>query len=139
MKPGQLSLRAEGNHKNEGVGSLRSRGHSPYTARVLANAGWGLMLRTLLSNFTPPLPRRALGRAALLPPGALLLAAMVLQAPVAGAQRKTITLDELVVEGNIQKPEAFFILPRTSLNFDGLDRRADLKSKILESVKAAPF
>jgi hypothetical protein len=48
-------------------------------------------------------------------------------------------LDELVVEGNIQKPEAFFILPRTSLNFDGLERRADLKSKILESVQKQPF
>lgn len=57
----------------------------------------------------------------------------------AEAQRKTITLEELVVEGNIQKPEAFFILPRTSLNFDGLDRRADLKSKILESVQKQPF
>jgi len=29
-------------------------------------------------------------------------------------ERRRITLDELVIEGNIQKPEAFFILPRTT-------------------------
>jgi hypothetical protein len=57
----------------------------------------------------------------------------------ARAQRKTITLDELVVEGNIQKPEAFFILPRTSLNFDGLERREDLKSRIIRSINQTPF
>lgn len=70
---------------------------------------------------------------------AALIGSGVFAALPAQAQRKTITLDELVVEGNIQKPEAFFILPRTSLNFDGLERRADLKSKILESVQQQPF
>ena len=70
---------------------------------------------------------------------AALLGASIFVVQPARAQRKTITLDELVEEGNIQKPEAFFILPRTSLNFDGLERRADLKSKILESVQHQPF
>jgi hypothetical protein len=70
---------------------------------------------------------------------AALVGGSIFGARPAQAQRKTITLDELVVEGNIQKPEAFFILPRTSLNFDGLERRADLKSKILESVQKQPF
>ncbi len=55
------------------------------------------------------------------------------------AQRKKITLDDIVVEGNIQKPEAFFILPRTNLNFNDLDRREDLKSKIVKSVEKEPF
>lgn len=68
------------------------------------------------------------------------LAAAALVAPGAAAQqRKTITLDELVIEGNIQKPEAFFILPRTNLNFEDLERREDLKSRILESVEKKPF
>jgi hypothetical protein len=57
----------------------------------------------------------------------------------AQAQRKKITLDELVIEGNIQKPEAFFILPRTNLNFEDLERREDLKSRIVKSVEKAPF
>ena len=32
------------------------------------------------------------------------------------AKGKRITLEELVIEGNIQKPEAFFILPRAALS-----------------------
>jgi hypothetical protein len=55
------------------------------------------------------------------------------------AQRKRITLDEIVIEGNIQKPQAFFILPRANLNFDELKRREDLKKRIIESVKKEPF
>jgi|GEM_PF-544443 len=57
----------------------------------------------------------------------------------AAAQRKRLTLDELVIEGNIQKPEAFFILPRTNLNFEDLERKEDLKSRIIKSVEKAPF
>ena len=53
--------------------------------------------------------------------------------------RKKITLDDLVIEGNIQKPEAFFILPRTNLNFADLERREDLKSRIIKSVEKEPF
>ena len=60
-------------------------------------------------------------------------------APRAQAQRKRITLDEIVIEGNIQKPQAFFILPRANLNFDELKRREDLKKRIIESVKKEPF
>ncbi len=58
---------------------------------------------------------------------------------LAQAKGKRITLDELVIEGNIQKPEAFFILPRAALNFDELQRRENLKSRIIESVKKKPF
>ena len=67
---------------------------------------------------------------------ALIVAALAVPA---AAQRKKITLDDIVVEGNIQKPEAFFILPRTNLNFNDLDRREDLKSKIVKSVEKEPF
>lgn len=69
----------------------------------------------------------------------LALAAAALAVPAAAQQRKKITLDDLVIEGNIQKPEAFFILPRTNLNFADLERREDLKSRVVESVEAAPF
>jgi hypothetical protein len=57
----------------------------------------------------------------------------------AHAQRKTISLDEIVIEGTIQKPEAFFILPRSSLNFEELNRKADMKARILKSVEKDPF
>lgn len=72
---------------------------------------------------------------------ALLLALVVTSAfasATALAQKK-ITLDEFVIEGNIQKPEAFFILPRTNLNFEDLERREDLKKRIIQSVETAPF
>jgi hypothetical protein len=55
------------------------------------------------------------------------------------AQKKKITLEDLVIEGNIQKPEAFFILPRKALNFADLERREDLRKRIIESVEAPPF
>jgi hypothetical protein len=67
------------------------------------------------------------------------VATVTLSADSALAQRKKITLDELVIEGNIQKPQAFFILPRTNLNFSDLERREDLKSRIVKSVEKAPF
>jgi len=65
--------------------------------------------------------------------------ALGLAAGAASAQKKKITLEELVIEGNIQKPEAFFILPRKALNFSDLERREDLRKKIVESVAAQPF
>jgi len=70
---------------------------------------------------------------------AVLVSAVALTASVASAQRKKISLEEIVIEGNIQKPEAFFILPRTSLNLEDLNRREDLKSRITRSVENAPF
>jgi hypothetical protein len=69
----------------------------------------------------------------------LVVGGALFAAGAAQAQRKKITLDDIVVEGNIQKPEAFFILPRTNLNFNDLDRREDLKSKIVKSVEKEPF
>ncbi len=57
----------------------------------------------------------------------------------ARAQRKKITLEDLVIEGNIQKPEAFFILPRTNLNFADLERHEDLKKRVVEAVDQEPF
>ena len=62
-----------------------------------------------------------------------------MQALAQAAPRKKITLDDLVIEGNIQKPEAFFILPRTNLNFADLERREDLKARIIKSVESQPF
>jgi len=65
--------------------------------------------------------------------------AVFLLPQAAVAKGKRITLEELVIEGNIQKPEAFFILPRAALNFDELQRRENLKNRIIESVKKKPF
>lgn len=86
--------------------------------------------------------RRAFVRKTGVALGAAAAAWAVLALGVAPAQaqgRKKITLDDLVIEGNIQKPEAFFILPRTNLNFADLERREDLKSRIIKSVEKEPF
>jgi hypothetical protein len=72
---------------------------------------------------------------------AIFIAGMLIAlfATTAFAQRQRISLDEILIEGNIQKPEAFFILPRTSLNFEDLERREDLKKRIIDSVEKTPF
>lgn len=71
------------------------------------------------------------------------VAMMVVAALAASAalaqQRKKITLDDLIIEGNIQKPEAFFILPRSNLDLSDLQRREDLKARIVEAVAESPF
>jgi hypothetical protein len=69
----------------------------------------------------------------------VMAAGALLHTAPAAAQRKKITLDDLIIEGNIQKPEAFFILPRTNLNFSDLERREDLKTRIIKSVEKNPF
>jgi hypothetical protein len=69
----------------------------------------------------------------------VMLLSSALLATAAMAQRKKITLDDLIIEGNIQKPEAFFILPRSNLNLADLARREDLKARIVEAVAESPF
>lgn len=71
--------------------------------------------------------------------GGLVVAAAFVAGPAQAQQRKKITLDDLVIEGNIQKPEAFFILPRTNLNFADLERHEDLKQRVVDSVELPPF
>ena len=85
------------------------------------------------------MPQRISRRALLVVAFAIATIATVGLADQARAQRKKITLDDLVIEGNIQKPEAFFILPRTNLNFADLERREDLKARIIKSVEKEPF
>ena len=57
-------------------------------------------------------------------------------APKAG---NVIELEETVIEGRVQKPEAFYILQRSSLNYDALEPKKSFIPKILESAKADPF
>lgn len=62
--------------------------------------------------------------------------------PEAAAQQrkpKRILLDKIVVTGTIQKPQAFYILQRSNLNFDGLELKNSFLPKIAESVQKAPF
>lgn len=70
----------------------------------------------------------------------ILIAATLLMAGVASAQeRKVIRLEAIKVEGRIQKPQAFYILQRSNLNFEGLELKQSFIPKIVDSVKKSPF
>ena len=53
--------------------------------------------------------------------------------------RKVIRLEAIKVEGRIQKPQAFYILQRSNLNFEGLELKQSFIPKILSSVAKKPF
>jgi hypothetical protein len=55
------------------------------------------------------------------------------------AERKKIVLGEITVEGRRQKPQAFYILQRQNLNFDGLELKKSFVPKIEKSVEKQPF
>lgn len=56
-----------------------------------------------------------------------------------GRKKNVIKLGEFKIEGTIQKPQAFYILQRSSLNFEGLELKNSFVPKILRSVEQAPF
>ncbi len=54
-------------------------------------------------------------------------------------KKKVIRLDALTVEGRIQKPQAFYILQRSTLNFDELNRAESLIPKVEKSFEKDAF
>jgi hypothetical protein len=56
-----------------------------------------------------------------------------------GKKRKVIRLDAITVEGQIQKPQAFYILQRSNLNFDELNKAESFTPKVVKSVEKEPF
>lgn len=53
--------------------------------------------------------------------------------------RRVIEIDDIVVQGEVQKPEAFYILQRSDLNFKGLEPERSFIPLIIESVAQEPF
>lgn len=53
--------------------------------------------------------------------------------------RKVLKLDVITVEGRIQKPQAFYILQRSNLNFGELEKNETFLPKIVQSVNHEPF
>ncbi|MBL9038951.1 MAG: hypothetical protein JNG84_10580 [Archangium sp.] len=56
-----------------------------------------------------------------------------------GKKKKVIRLDAITVEGRIQKPQAFYILQRSTLNFDELNRAETFIPKVEKSVEKDVF
>ncbi len=74
---------------------------------------------------------------------ALLLAASMLPS-TADAQRRrggprVIQLEEIRIEGRVQKPNAFYILNRSNLGYEVLDLRTHFVREIIRSVRRDPF
>lgn len=54
-------------------------------------------------------------------------------------KRRVIRLDGLQVKGRHQKPQAFYILQRSSLNFGEANLDQSFLPKILKSLESPPF
>lgn len=72
---------------------------------------------------------------------AAFIASATLSTPQAHAQKKgkVLRLDALTVEGKIQKPQAFYLLQRSILNFAELERTESFLPKIVQSVEKPGF
>ena len=57
----------------------------------------------------------------------------------AKGKARVIRIDTIKVEGKIQKPEAFYILQRSQLNFEGLEPKKSFLPLIIKSVDKEPF
>jgi hypothetical protein len=52
---------------------------------------------------------------------------------------KVIQLEEIKIEGRVQKPNAFYILNRSNLGYEVLDLRTSFVRDVVRSVQADPF
>jgi hypothetical protein len=55
------------------------------------------------------------------------------------APTKILRLEEMKVEGRIQKPQAMFLMPRANLNLGELDRSEPFLPKVSRAVTKPPF
>ena len=78
---------------------------------------------------------------------ALLLGVFALLAP-SGAEAQSrrgrrgprvIQLEEIHIEGRVQKPNAFYILNRSNLGYEVLDLRTSFVREVIRSVQREPF
>lgn len=75
----------------------------------------------------------------------LVFGTVIVFATTAGAKKKakgvrSVVIDEVTrVEGRIQKPEVWYLLPRSNLNFEGLELNKKLAPKIEQETKREPF
>ncbi len=68
---------------------------------------------------------------------------LVLPSSYAEAKRKPRNVirikDAVKIVGKIQKPQAFYVLHRAPLNYQGLQLKANFLKKVIQAVKKAPF
>ena len=54
-------------------------------------------------------------------------------------QPRVIQLEEIIIEGRVQKPNAFYILNRSNLGYEVLELRTSFLHKVVRSVQKEPF
>jgi hypothetical protein len=52
---------------------------------------------------------------------------------------RVIQLEEITIEGRVQKPNAFYILNRSNLGYEVLDLRTSFLRDVVRSVQTEPF
>lgn len=96
---------------------------------------WGALTFGLAPAFgQTPVPAKTTAAAA-----AERTRAALTKAKQQGPRRGVLRLEGDVIEGKVQKPEAFYLLQRTSLSFEGLQLKTNLVPKIVRSLKKLPF
>ena len=54
-------------------------------------------------------------------------------------QTKVLRLEEMKVEGRIQKPQAMFLMPRANLNVANVEASEPFLPKVVEALDRKPF
>jgi hypothetical protein len=77
---------------------------------------------------------------------AFAFAMLALFATAAGAQDrkkarapKVIELEEIKIEGRVQKPNAFYILNRSNIGYEVMELRTSFVNEVVRSVRRDPF
>ena len=52
---------------------------------------------------------------------------------------RVIQLEEITIEGRVQKPNAFYILNRSNIGYEVLDLRTSFLRDVIRSVQNEPF
>lgn len=52
---------------------------------------------------------------------------------------RVIQLEEITIEGRVQKPNAFYILNRSNIGYEVLDLRTSFLREVIRSVQKEPF
>jgi hypothetical protein len=76
--------------------------------------------------------------------GLALASALLSLAASAVAQKKArapkvIQLEEIKIEGRVQKPNAFYILNRSNIGYEVMELRTTFLQEVVRSVRREPF
>ena len=61
------------------------------------------------------------------------------KAQASARSKRVVRVEELKVEGRIQKPQAMFLMPRANLNYGDLEKGESFLPKVAEPLQKPPF